>query len=143
MKKAKAAIAAAIVVGAFALGGSAHAACIVDKAAEGKNHSKETRLDTMTADAVELKGGCMDGVAIGQNNPAPGNFSTLTVNGNPVSGALAQLPTSCDGQPAGTVYNNGGTVAICTTVSGPGALLASDNNALLISGSTTDVLLVR
>jgi len=112
----------AAAVGGLALGivttGRAEAACIVltapnAPAATGNN------LTTMTSDRVKLTGGCIDGVAIGQNVPAAGNFSELTVNGAPVGGG---------GTPGGTAgaiqYNNAGVfggAVITGLVKGNGA----------------------
>jgi hypothetical protein len=72
------------------LAAAAQAACVVTNPA---GPSRTTRLDTMTSDKVSLTGGCIDGIPIGQNTPAAGNFSALTVNGVAVgSGGLESDP---------------------------------------------------
>lgn len=97
--------------------GTANAACIVPQPPAFSTHPS---LGTMTSDQAKIEGGCLDNTPIGQNNPAPGNFSSLTVNGTPV-GQLV-LPTSCVGIPDGALYNNSGVPAICGVVVSSGAL---------------------
>jgi len=130
----------AAAVGGLALGigttGRAEAACIVltapnAPAATGNN------LTTMTSDRVKLTGGCIDGVAIGQNVPAAGNFSELKINGaavggagvetDPVVGAISGIPKangagSISAAVAGTDYLAPGG-ALGTPLSGNAANL--------------------
>lgn len=105
VKLAAAAASAAVLLFATA---AAHAACNVPNPPA---FSQKPSLGTMVSDQAKIEGGCVDGTPIGQNKPAAGNFTSLTVNGVPVGNQV--LPTSCSGVPNGAAWNDGGTVRVC------------------------------
>lgn len=68
-----------------------------------------------------IRGGAIDGVPIGQTTPAPGNFSTLSINGNTVTLAPAS---------AGIVTSDGTDLGVATLATG----FVYSNGTLSLSG---------
>lgn len=101
MRMIKTATAVALAIGALTLSEAAYADCVVPRAPNAPA-ARGDRLDRMTSDRVQFTGGCIDGIPIGQNTPAAGNFSSLSVNGiavgsgglesDPVVGAVTGIP---------------------------------------------------
>lgn len=91
--------------------------------------SFRTSLETMTADEVYLTGGTIDGVAIGGTTPAAGNFSSLAINGTPVSGGGG------GGTPGGSSgdiqTNSSGNFGAITPATGVSTWLATPSSANL------------
>jgi hypothetical protein len=79
-----------------ALSAGAQAACVPPAAADiGSPFATRgvTRLDTQTSDAVKFTGGCIDGTPIGQNEPAAGAFTDLTIDGVEAMNVVASNAT--------------------------------------------------
>jgi hypothetical protein len=111
----------------LALGHAAQAACKVETPPDFSTHP---RMDTMTSDQVNIKGGCIDNTPIGQNQPAAGNFSTLTINNNPTI-STADVPTCSDD--SGQHLNFNGTSFVCGTSGAPVDMLTADDGSTILT----------
>jgi hypothetical protein len=83
------------IAGCLALPSAGWAACSIPKPPAV---TTANLLSVYTDDQVRLTGGCIDGVAIGQNNPKAGAFTSLTANGLPVAtGPTSWMPNDQSG----------------------------------------------